>query len=301
MSYGFTARFSRSLLFLLGLSISLVSLFTSAPCRSAYAEELSVLSEYGSAIEEAKAQGKMLLVEFYGKRNVKLEFSLTKVAEDQSIVELLDRYVLARVSNDARIEIDGNEKRILDHVSFQHMHGRDGVAIVDFQSSEKPTFGEVVSVFPFKANRAISNDELRILLQLPEGTLTQRTLVFAVRNHKDRPLSTNGTWHPVLVEATKNHSNYQAQIRVQGHHQWESRFHQINNRLASGMVAQEVCAESWPGEELVEAAEECVRCWRYSSGHWNAVSRDHPVYGYDMKRGNNGIWYATGIFAHHLR
>ncbi len=21
-----------------------------------------------------------------------------------------------------------------------------------------------------------------------------------------------------------------------------------------------------------------------------------PVYGYDMKRGRNGIWYATGIF-----
>jgi len=47
---------------------------------------------------------------------------------------------------------------------------------------------------------------------------------------------------------------------------------------------------------LLAAAIECVRCWRLSSGHWGAVRESHPVYGYDMKRGDNGIWYATGIF-----
>jgi hypothetical protein len=57
-----------------------------------------------------------------------------------------------------------------------------------------------------------------------------------------------------------------------------------------------VCAESWPGENLVEAAIECVRCWRLSSGHWEAVRTQHTVYGYDMKRGSNDVWYATGIF-----
>jgi hypothetical protein len=62
------------------------------------------------------------------------------------------------------------------------------------------------------------------------------------------------------------------------------------------MTASEVCAESWPGENLVEAAVECVRCWRLSQGHWSAVRAAHRLFGYDMKRGSNGIWYATGIF-----
>ena len=61
-------------------------------------------------------------------------------------------------------------------------------------------------------------------------------------------------------------------------------------------MASEECAESWPGQGLLESAIECVRCWRLSSGHWAAVRAEHRCYGYDIKRGNNGIWYATGIF-----
>jgi len=57
-----------------------------------------------------------------------------------------------------------------------------------------------------------------------------------------------------------------------------------------------VCAESWPGQGLLRAALECVRCWRLSPGHWRAVSSRSDAYGYDIKRGSNGVWYATGIF-----
>jgi hypothetical protein len=48
---------------------------------------------------------------------------------------------------------------------------------------------------------------------------------------------------------------------------------------------------------LVAAAIDCVHSWRQSSGHWSAVRSRHRFYGYDMKRGSNGIWYATGIFS----
>ena len=72
---------------------------------------------------------------------------------------------------------------------------------------------------------------------------------------------------------------------------------QINARLPANLVANEVCAESWPGQTLVEAAEECVDCWRQSPGHWDHVRRRHALFGYDIQRGRNGIWYAAGIFA----
>ena len=44
--------------------------------------------------------------------------------------------------------------------------------------------------------------------------------------------------------------------------------------------------------EFEEVGEELL-----VSGHWDAVSSPHLLFGYDMKRGVNGIWYAAGIFA----
>ena len=99
----------------------------------------------------------------------------------------------------------------------------------------------------------------------------------------------------MLAEA-ESHSAYQAQIGVQGHHGWDYRFQRINSRLPGGCLSYEVCAESWPGQGLLHSAIECVRCWRLSSGHWRSVASPCQAYGYDIKRGRNGIWYATGIF-----
>ncbi|MCG8586150.1 MAG: hypothetical protein MI757_15690, partial [Pirellulales bacterium] len=81
-----------------------------------------------------------------------------------------------------------------------------------------------------------------------------------------------------------------------GHQRWDERFRSIKARISSDLVPVEVCAESWPGENLVEAAIECVYSWRRSDGHWRSVSAYHPIYGYDMARGTNGVWYATGVF-----
>ena len=138
-------------------------------------------------------------------------------------------------------------------------------------------------------------EQLEVIANLPPGTPTQRALIYAIRIHPDAPASTNGTFDPMLAKEAERHSLYQARVQRQGHHNWDARFRRINAKLP-GLTACEVCAESWPGESLVEAAVECVNSWRQSPGHWRAVSQACPVYGYDMKRGNNGIWYATGIF-----
>jgi hypothetical protein len=139
-------------------------------------------------------------------------------------------------------------------------------------------------------------EQMEIIRNLPAGTPTQRALIYAIRTHPDAPASTNGTFDPVLACEADSHSLHQAMIQRQGHHNWDRRSRRINAALPSGLTATEVCAESWPGESLVEAATECVNSWRQSPGHWRAVSTACPVYGYDMKRGRNGIWYATGIF-----
>jgi hypothetical protein len=87
-----------------------------------------------------------------------------------------------------------------------------------------------------------------------------------------------------------SHSAHQARIRRQGHHGWDVR----SQRL--GGAAAEVCAESWENQDLMDSCVDCVASWRQSSGHWSAVRSPQSSYGYDIRRGPNGIWYATGIF-----
>jgi hypothetical protein len=140
-------------------------------------------------------------------------------------------------------------------------------------------------------------EEFSILLELPAGSLTQRTLIFAIRTHPERPASTTAELLPLLADEASRHAQHQANIRLQGHHGWSERFHSINARLPAGLIAYEVCAESWPGQSLVQAAEECVDSWHQSSGHWRQVSTRPEYYGYDLRRGTNGVWYATGILA----
>ncbi|HEV3021182.1 MAG TPA: hypothetical protein VGX76_01895, partial [Pirellulales bacterium] len=159
-------------------------------------------------------------------------------------------------------------------------------------------YGYVVSALPFVPGKfyRFRPHHLAVVLDLPPGTLTQRTMVFAVRIHPESPASTKGELDPVLAQEAKSHSAYQAQIRVQGHHHWERRFPRLSRLLPRGLRAQEVVAESWPHEGLVDAAVDCVDSWRQSSGHWSAVRAHQPRFGYDIQRGGNGIWYATGLF-----
>ncbi len=255
-------------------------------------------TDYYEAVEKATAEKKMLLVLFYESDKAKTFAAVEKGAlDDPEIATLLENYVVLHASLETEIETKSDEKiKLIDHTSFREMKGRQGIAILDFKHEDAPYYQFVVSTFPVLRNQPYTKAKFQAMLELPSGTLTQRTLVWAVRVHPEGPKSTWGNISNFLTGQACSHSQHQARIRLQGHHNWESRFHRITGQLPGGLSASEVCAESWPGEGLVEAAVECVRCWKFSSGHWSKVRKFHPLYGYDMKRGKNGIWYATGIF-----
>ena len=134
-----------------------------------------------------------------------------------------------------------------------------------------------------------------MILTLPPGTLTQRTLIYAVRIHPDHPASTDGELLPELLEEAESHAQYQADVRVQGHHFWDSRFRRILSRLPGGGSPREVCAESWGRREPGRSGHRVrplLAAFVRPLERRAAASR---FFGYDMKRGANGVWYATGI------
>ncbi len=269
----------------------------SNPVKAATLDTRRIHTDYQQAMEEASESRKMLFIYFHdsGMTAARRAFE-TQTLPTLEIQEKLNRYVYLELPVNAEVQMDGQPVTLLKHAAFAEMLGRSGIAIVDLAHERADYYGHVVSTFPFTPGKYYRSEALSIILDLPPGTLTQRTMIYAVRIHPEAPRSTQGQFHMVLADEAKSHADYQASIQVQGHHSWESRFHRINAKLPNNALAQEVVAESWPNENLVEACVDCVDSWRHSPGHWSAVRSRHPLFGYDIKRGRNGIWYATGIF-----
>lgn len=264
------------------------------------------LSDYEVAVRLAKQSGRMLLVCIEGvdSESSRLEsaypadpWSRWIEAEGENFEEIRQRYLFCKVAENERVNINGKTSEILQHEPLIHMQNSAGVTIFDFTNWGDAMQDRVVSVYPVSTTRKLSPAALKAMVRLPRGTLTQRTLVLALALHPKGPQSIRGDWNPVLAKAAEGHSTHQAELKKQGHQGWPSRFQRLLNQLGQNSKPKEVCAESWPGQSLLEAAEECVASWHQSPGHWKAVSSRQAAYAYDMKQGSNGVWYATGILA----
>lgn len=256
-------------------------------------------NNYATAMSEARSSHKMLVVYFYdNRRPIQQDNLYIKLMTDSDLNKSIQPCALAYVPTNQTATVKGKQIRLINHNSFAELRGRPGIVIIDLVDPKSQNYGHVVSIYPLAIQNSLSKIRLFHLFRLPRASLTQRTLIWAVRIHPENPQSTGGQFSPYLAEEARSHSQHQASILQQGHHNWNSRFQRISSRLP-GYMAQEVCAESWPNESLTVAAIECVHSWRQSSGHWGAVRSRHAYWGYDMKLGRNRIWYATGIFSTH--
>jgi hypothetical protein len=270
-----------------------------AQAETADIERLEWHTNYAAAHAKAKEERRMLLVNFMPEEGSAVQRQLESAIEkDRSLQRQLQSMVLVRVPRDYKSETAGDSGRLVSHAAFRHLRGQAGIAIVDLKHAGTPHYGSVVTALPFSSGKYYRwrTSHLTTALGLPPGTITQRTMIWAVRIHPESPASTAGRCHGALSNAAKKHSEYQARIGVQGHHRWESRYHQV--RAGAGAnEASEVVAESWPNQDLIDSCIDCVASWRHSPGHWRAVRGRHRLFGYDIRRGRNGIWYGTGIFA----
>jgi hypothetical protein len=225
--------------------------------------------DYATAFQTARKSRKMLVVDF----GAKVDFS-------QIRQRALRGYVLCQVPVSATVQTeDGTEVKLLDHPAFADLEGRPGVAIIDFKHADHRQM--VVSVLP---ERHVNPEHVEALLRLPKGSLTQRTLVWALLIHPEQPQSVLGEAEPQLVAHAERHSTVQANENYQHHN------------LPIAIAVSEIVAESWPwNHNVVDAAIDIVHSWRQSPGHWGAACRAYQYFGYDMKW-NGNKWFATGVF-----
>ncbi len=223
-------------------------------------------SEYYPAYVEARKSGKMLLVDF----GTGFDF---KTVDAKS----LDRYEICRVPVDYTLKIDGKQSRLIDAPAFTCLQQQAGIAVVDLHNKEH--FRETVSVLP---QRYAVSGYVAAVLDLPAGTLTQRTLTWAFRVHQERPPCTNGTADPNMMQHADAHSLNQANSN--------SMYHSSNFPGSFEIVAQ-----SMGNGNIDDIAVELVNLWRSSAPHWGAASTPWSAFGVDMQT-NGSVWYATGVF-----
>jgi hypothetical protein len=262
-------------------------------------EQLEWHTNYAAAYAKAKRERRMLLVNFMPAADSTAQRELDRSMEtDRTLQSRLRPMVLVRVPRDYQSEAASYRGRLIDHAAFEHLGRGSGIAVVDLAHTGTRHYGTVVTALPYARGKYYrwQNSHLTVALGLPPGTITQRTMIWAVRIHPESPDSTSGHQHHTLAEAAARHSAHQARIGVQGHHRWGTRFHEVRAGTQAG-EASEVVAESWPNQNLIDSCIDCVASWRHSPGHWRAVRGRHRLFGYDIRRGRNGIWYGTGIFA----
>ena len=194
------------------------------------------LTDYQQAVRQGKEREKMVLIHFTPSVDTAAEQRLRNVTlRDPKVTERLGDYVCLRISIDGKVKEDKAE-RLVSHPSFAHLRGAPGLAIIDFHDPDSPHWHHVVTQMPFRSIGYPNSVQMRVILDLPHGSLTQRTMVYAVRMHPEGPASTRGTWDPMLAIEAEQHSRRQANLRRQGHHEWNHRFSPNWLPLAGGAL-----------------------------------------------------------------
>lgn len=257
------------------------------------ATEPKWFDDYAQAYRAAEKEKKDLFIYFRGNGRYDECFREATVAKT-----LAARFVCLRVPPEYRYR----GETLLSWGAFREMQGGAGFAVVQLHDDKIETQGQVISAHPFRRSRYgwvpdYGPQQVNIMLNLPSDlTLSQRSMIFALAVHPERPASIFGRPHRRLLEHARRHSCRQASCGDQ-HHNIGGCEHPED-----AGVSGEIVAESWgyrlgEDENVLEASFSCVDSWRHSPGHWGAASRQHRYFGYDIERGCDGRWFATGIFA----
>jgi hypothetical protein len=278
-------------------SLSLLSLALFAPPPAPSAGPVWH-TDYAVAYKTAREEKKDLFIYFRDDE------SYDEIFDNEEVQTGLKSFVCLRIPT----SYVHKGETLMQHDAFEDMLGTPGISIVSLHDPDLPHYQEIVSAHPFVQSRyrwvpGYGSEEVKVILNLPaHATLTQRSMIYAIRVHPEQPQSVYCDCHSAFLGHAARHSRRQARMMHQHHADIIGASHVMSEEAGYNVgLASEVVAESWGrvvgGENVLEAAFSCIDAWRHSSGHWSAVSRQHRYFGYDLARGDNGTWYATGIFS----
>ncbi|HEY2251845.1 MAG TPA: hypothetical protein VGH74_12320 [Planctomycetaceae bacterium] len=255
--------------------------------------------DYSAAYREAREAHKMLFVFFRDESRPRIadlyEHDILSHADTQEALAAVVRVAVPLDTLCPTCNPDEAGQRMLTHDSFKYMYGRQGIAMIDLTIPNSELYAKVVSAHPFTPGRYYTVHGTKTVLGLPQGTVTQRALIYAVRIHPASPVSTtSGKCHGYMCKMANESSKLMAQYGSVGHHDWGNRYGNI--AAQTGRSASEVAAGAG-NTQLIDAAIQVVDQWYGSPAHWGIMSAPASIFGYDLVRDSAGNWWGTGVFA----
>lgn len=255
--------------------------------------------DYSAAYRQANTEHKQLLLFFRNEKDLLTAGQLEQnVLSRPELKEPLSKFVRVVLFTNTTAPVDKNAKpdskpvKLLDYTCFSHMQGQPGLAIVDLLDKNDFLFGKCISAHPFTSNTLNSVGSVKILLELPRGTITQRTLTYVLRTHPEQPASVWGQGHPYLFDQCRHASQLMVNYGSVGHHDWGTRSAQVGGQFGSSPME---VASMGSGNTLFEVAHSAVNLWRGSGVHWGMMITPGRHFGYDMVQSPNGTWFANGL------
>ncbi|NQV24786.1 MAG: hypothetical protein HQ518_10495 [Rhodopirellula sp.] len=221
--------------------------------------------------------------------------SLRPILEQFSRVELPLNAAMPAPSHTNGADNDADLPNILlKHRSFRHLGARQGIAIVDLTDPASLNYARVVSVLPLPESGPFNSDELTLTLNLPKGSISQRTLLFAIRKTiPDSNLSMR-EFSPTLIELARRNSRYMANAGQAGHFDQEIREQRIEAEFGPQAELKELVFATESDTTIHDAALQAVTSWIGTPESFEVLDTPATAMGMEMfQNSESGRWFVT--------
>lgn len=260
---------------------------------------LSWHQDYLAAYQQAIDQQRPLLMVLRDTLEPEGTDAGTSAFSATELEPLLGNYVRVSMSIGATVPgLSAAEAptRLLEHRSFRHLNGRPGLAIIDLTDAKGPYFGRVVTAVPLPENGRFSAELLKRALQLPPGSIGQRTLVLTIRVSLPDSSFANGDPHPQLMQLASRSARLMAQNEQPGSFDQGARIAAVVNTFGNSARMRELVFAT-PGPTTVQdAAIQAVRQWLQSTDDLAVLNQSATAYGVDLYQSpSSQRWYASCV------
>lgn len=189
---------------------------------------------------------------------------------------------------------NGVQSLLLGHRSFRHLGVRAGIVLVDLTDPESAHHAQVVSAIPLPVSGQFTHDDLMLTLNLPKGSISQRTLLSAIRGNVPAAKLSLRNFSGTLVSLARRNSRYMAEYGQSGPFEQGRRRDTVVQEFGFQADLQELFFVTAAEETIQEAARQAVESWQATPAALEVLTTPAVAMGMDMVRSpQNGRWYVT--------
>lgn len=258
---------------------------------------------YLDAYTEA-AQQKRYLLMFFQEASVDSDSAVsTESVFAPGMRPMLEQFIRVELPLDATVpstDADFIEEQgdtsdlLLNHRSFRHLGVQPGLAIVDLTDPASSDHARVVSAVPLPKEGAFGDLDLKLVLELPKGSISQRTLLYMIRRAVPDSSMSMREFSPVLIELAHRNCRYMAHAERLGSFDESFREAQVIRSFGPDSDLKQLLFATESKATIHDAAIQAVESWLQVSDSFDVLKKPAKAMGMDMFQADeSGRWYVT--------